>query len=99
GGGAEMMIANLNFTDTLLTSPVVHLFGLYDDFADAAAIEGLSTSEITYNTTGDIGNRITKIQYKDAAFYEEVNGPEPAAENRMSFQLWFYEDNGIMEIH
>lgn len=99
GGGAEFIIANLNYTDSSVTSTKVHFFGLFDDFADAAAIEGLPHSEITYNTTGDIGNRITKIQYTDAAFYEEVHGTEPAAENRVSFQVWFYEDNGIMEIH
>lgn len=99
GGGAEIMIGNLDYADTLLTSTSIHLFGLIDDLADAAAIEGLSHSEITYATIGDAGNRITKIQYKDAAFYEEVYGSEPAADNRMNFQLWFYEDNGILEVH
>lgn len=99
GSGADMLIANLNYVDSTLTSPLVHLFGIMEDFADAAAIPGLTPSEITHNTTGVAGSRIMKLQYKDAAFYDEVYGPEPAAENRMNFQMWFYEDNGIMEIH
>lgn len=99
GGGAEILIGDLNLADTMLNMPTVNIFGLIDDLADGAAIPGAPASTITYNTTGIPGSRITKIQYKDAAFYEEVYWADSSAENRISFQLWFYEENGIMEIH
>jgi len=99
GDGAAFLIGNINYEDTTLTSSIVHFFGMLDDFVDGADAPESLASEITHNTTGDIGNRITKIEYKDAAFYEEVYGMEPSAENRMNFQLWFYENDGIMEVH
>lgn len=99
GGGSEMMIANLNLADTLLNSQAISIFGIIDDLADRAAIPGLPSSEITHNTTGTEGNRITKIQYKDAGFSQEIYWSDSTAENRISFQMWFYEDNGLLEIH
>ncbi len=74
-------------------------FGLNDDLVDGATIEGLDSSFISYTVTGLPNNKIAKIQYKNAAFYAETASPEPAAENRINFQIWFYEDDGIMEIH
>lgn len=99
GGGAEILIGNINYEDTLLTSLTVNIFGLIDDLADRAAIPGLPSSEITHNTTGNAGNRITKIQYKDAGFAEEIYWSDSTADNTINFQLWFYEENGILEIH
>lgn len=77
----------------------ITFFGLTDDFADGATLEGLDSSIISYQIVGNTGNKIAKIQYKNAAFYEEIDSPEAAAENRMDFQLWFYELDGIMEVH
>ena len=74
-------------------------FGLIDDITDGDNIEGLPSSEISYTVDGVPGSQIAKVQYMDAAFYDEVFGNEPAAENRMDFQLWFYEDGGILEVH
>ncbi len=80
-------------------SEETQLFGLVDDFADGDTIQGLASSEILYAVDGAVGNRIAKIEYVNAGFYEEIFGPEPAAENRINFQLWFYEENGILEVH
>ena len=74
-------------------------FGLLEDLIDGAALNGSDSSFISYEVVGQPGNKIAKIQYKDAAFYYEVSDSEPSAENRINFQLWFYEENGVMEIH
>ncbi len=75
------------------------VFGVYDDIIDAAGIDGEASSEISYKTEGLAGNQIAKIQYSNSAFYEEVEGEFPSADNRTNFQVWFYEDGGIMEVH
>jgi len=95
GAGAMMAFGDImNMEDSL-----IHIFALTDDIVDGDFIEDLPSSEISYTTEGAVGNRIAKIQYQNVAFYEEVNSPEAAAENRMNFQLWFYENGGIIEIH
>ncbi len=95
GGGAMMGFGN--FLNPNLS--VITFFGLTDDFVDGSTIEGLDSSIISYQIVGSVGDRIAKVQYENAAFYEEIASPEAAAENRMDFQLWFYEQNGIMEVH
>lgn len=94
GEGAYMAFGGPNnLEDT------VHIFGLQENLIDGAYLEGLALSEISFKTVGTAGNRIAKIQYQNAAFKSEVTSPEPAADNRINFQLWFYENGGIMEIH
>lgn len=99
GSGAEILIANLNYEDTLLSDPLVNIFGFIDDLVDRGAVPGLPSSTITYSSTGNEGSRIMKLQYKDAGFYEELVINDSASENRINFQLWFYEENGILEVH
>lgn len=91
--------AYMAFGDPINLEDTVHIFGLQEDLIDGAYLEGLASSQISFKTVGTAGNRIAKIQYQNAAFYNEVTSTEPAADNRMSFQLWFYENGGIMEIH
>lgn len=93
GEGAYMAFGDIEVEDTL------HIFGLQEDLVDGDYLEGLASSEISFKTVGTAGDRIAKIQYQNVAFYDEVTSSEPAAENRMNFQLWFYENGGIMEIH
>src|SRR5690606_39196445 len=86
--GAMMAFGDImNMEDSL-----IHIFALTDDIVDGDFIEDLPSSEISYTTEGAVGNRIAKIQYQHVAFYEEVISPEAAAESRMDFQLWFYEN-------
>jgi len=93
GEGAYMAFGDIDDEDTL------NIFGLQEDLVDGDYLEGLASSEISFKTVGTAGDRIAKIQYQNVAFYDEITSPEPAAENRMNFQLWFYENGGIMEIH
>ena len=75
-------------------------FGVYDDLSDASGVQGLAASEISYSIEGAPGSQIAKLQYRDAAYYEEVYGDDPVgAENRTNFQIWFYEDGGVLEVH
>lgn len=98
GLGAMMAFGSLNMEDSTLTDPVLNVFGFFDDIIDGNYIEGLPGSEISYTVTNDPGNHIAKIQYKDAAFYDEFDSLE-TFDNRINFQLWFYENGGILEIH
>ena len=98
GSGAMMAFGSLNMADTTLTDSVLNVFGLFDDLIDGSYVEGLPDSEISYAIANNPGNRVAVIQYKDAAFFNELDSTA-TADNRINFQLWFYEDGGIMEIH
>jgi hypothetical protein len=60
------------------------------DLTDAGYATGEYLSPITYETTGEVGNRIFKLQWKDVALYEEVFAVEIPA-NLFNMQLWVYE--------
>ena len=95
--GSGAMMAFGDFMNPNFSS--LSFFGLTDDIVDGSTIEGLDSSIISYQIVGNPGSRIAVVQYQNVAFYDEIDSPEPAAENRMDFQLWFYELNGIMEVH
>lgn len=69
--------------------------GVFEDFIDGSlAFEG-EPSFISYQLDGSEGNGICKLQFVNAAFYEEVED-EGTALNRINFQIWFYEiDNSV----
>lgn len=66
------------------------------DLTDAGYATGEYLSPITYETSGAVGNRIFKLQWKDVALYEEVFSVETAS-NLFNMQLWVYE-TGSFEI-
>lgn len=47
---------------------------------------------ITYVREGELGNRILKVEYFQAGFYDDTTGTA-----RTSFQIWFFE-NGCWEV-
>ncbi len=54
------------------------------------------TAPISYVTEGMAGDRIFKLEWKNAGFYEEVvNG---TAANLINLQLWIYEQDGAIEV-
>jgi hypothetical protein len=57
---------------------------------------GTLSAPITYATTGTPGNRICKIQWENAGFYDEVSNG--SANNLMNLQVWIYEV-GVIEVH
>ena len=67
------------------------------DIGDTSST-GVSVSELSYKIEGSAGNRITKIEWKNVGFYNEVSDAG-TANNYLSFQLWLFEANGDIEIH
>jgi hypothetical protein len=54
------------------------------------------TAPITYATEGNAGERIFKMQWQNAGFYDEV--AEGTASNLINLQLWIYEADGAIEM-
>ncbi len=90
GGGAEWGSFSFN---------TVAMMGFGHMLASGSNIEGAEDSPIEWKTEGNAGSRILKIQYTNAAFLNEVFSSEGtgSANNRISFQIWFYEADGAIE--
>ena len=65
---------------------------------DKNVITPTSQSPISYNLTGDPGNRILKLEWKNAGFYSEFKD-DKISEDYTNFQLWLYEGSNDIEIH
>ncbi len=71
--------------------------GYFMDIISSANVdEPGAPSFISWLTTGPVGDRIFKIEYKDVAFYGEYDLLGTAV-NRVNFQLWFYENGSAIE--
>lgn len=68
------------------------------DLVDRGAIAGASQSPISYKTEGATGNRIFKLEWKNAGFYNEWDYFE-TLNDYVNFQLWLYEATGDVEVH
>jgi hypothetical protein len=64
---------------------------------DSAETTG-SLSPISYQTTGSPGNRICKIEWRNAGFYSEMY-EDSISEDFVNFQAWLYETSNNIEIH
>lgn len=53
---------------------------------------GNTTSDISYQTTGAVGNRIFKMQCKNIGFYDDTTGTDS-----LNFQVWLYETTNVIE--
>jgi hypothetical protein len=51
-----------------------------------------NNSPISYSTTGSVGSRILKIQWKNAGFHYDTT-------STINFQMWLYETSNIVEVH
>lgn len=101
--GEEVDTLDLNFgnllgTDTSTT--IMNGFIFSDmDLADRGLIDGKeSKSPIRYKVTGTAGNRICKIEFFNAGFYDEYD-IYATMNDSVNFQLWLYEADSKMEIH
>jgi len=81
-----------------LADPIDFLFAYTSDLMDAGYESGEYLSPISYKTSGEPGNQVCKIEWKDAGFYNEVSTGEVPT-NFVSFQLWLYEGSNDFEIH
>ncbi|MCH2197858.1 MAG: T9SS type A sorting domain-containing protein [Flavobacteriales bacterium] len=67
------------------------------DLIDAGYADGMLMSPITYETSGEPGTRIFKLEWKNCGTYEEYAQSGTAA-NQISLQLWLYEGSNDVEI-
>lgn len=77
------------------------IIGFDVDFMD----RGISSNPSTINkvTTGTAGSRITKIEWKNAGFYDDASSTSttfvPFPNDFINFQVWIYEGSNNIEIH
>ena len=84
-------------------TPTTTLKGVFGFDADLMDRGGLATlSPISYLTTGTAGNRITKVEWKNAGFYDYVNSMPsnayPFPNDFINFQVWIYEGSNKIEV-
>lgn len=85
----------ISFDDTF--GAATSLVAYASDIIDAGYNNDQLISLISYKTEGTAGSRICKIEWKDVAFYNEVLGSQ-SNNQRISFQLWLYENSNMFEI-
>lgn len=64
------------------------IMGIYMDYADNKS----NNSIIQYETTGNAGDRIFKIEFKNIGTYNDYTGNDT-----VNFQIWLYENNSAIE--
>lgn len=73
------------------------IFPYGSDIIDLGYSSGKSLSTISYEITGEPGNQIAKVEWKNVGFYDEVANTY-TGNNSLSFQAWFYEGTNDIEI-
>ncbi len=68
------------------------------DLIDRGDISGISQSPISYKLEGSPGNRILKVEWKNAGFFDE-GAALGTLNDYVNFQLWLYEGTNAIEIH
>ena len=81
-----------NDYDFTFYMPMRGMFPFYADMADLTLNGGSGTSPVSYVTTGAVGSRICKVEFKNAGFYEDATATDYA-----NFQLWLYETSNRIE--
>ena len=68
------------------------------DLIDRGIDSVFSQSPISYKLEGTTGNRILKIEWKNAGFYDEMD-VLGTLDDYINFQLWLFEETNDIEIH
>lgn len=68
------------------------------DLIDRGELSGVSQSPIRYTLEGAPGNRIFKLEWKNAGFLGEI-GALGTLNDYANFQLWLYEGTHTIEMH
>ncbi|MDP1621590.1 MAG: T9SS type A sorting domain-containing protein [Bacteroidales bacterium] len=91
-GGLVSSVIDTNFEADYLVLP------FETDLIDRGNISGISQSPISYKLEGASGNRILKVEWNNAGFYDEgeLLG---TLHDYINFQLWLYEGSNDIEIH
>lgn len=97
-GGTLLTSINSNGIGSLLSPFGADLIDRGYSFNSGPGQSG-SLSNISYQTSGAIGARICKIQWKNAGFYGDVSTNGSSASDSINFQLWLYEGIDLIELH
>lgn len=89
GLGATLIVPNTPSTANVL---IPYL----SDVIDAGYEDGESLSNISYQTSGESGSQIFKLEWNNCGFYNEYDAFGTST-NRISFQLWIYEGSNDIE--
>jgi hypothetical protein len=73
--------------------PVPALFPYTSDIIDRGDFTGIPESPISYLVEGNAGNRIFKLEYLNAGFFDDEVGND-----FVNFQMWLYEATGVIEV-
>jgi hypothetical protein len=68
--------------------------GSYGFYPFYTSLKGLGNSQIAYEISGIVGNRIAKIEWKNVGFMNDGTNTDI-----VSFQIWLYEGSNKVEIH
>lgn len=68
------------------------------DLIDRGEISGISQSPISYKLEGNAGNRVLKIEWKNAGFVGEI-GALGTLNDYVNFQVWLFEGSNDIEMH
>lgn len=68
------------------------------DLIDRGEFSGISQSPISYKLEGNAGNRVLKIEWKNAGFVGEI-GALGTLNDYVNFQVWFFEGSNDIEMH
>lgn len=74
--------------------PITNMSGYELSVFDSFDKQGFDSSSIKYQTTGSVGNRIVKVQWKGISFESDTTGKDYA-----NGQLWLYEKDFKVEYH
>lgn len=90
--------AEYTFKKSFLANPLAFLGAYSADLIDRGEYSGVSQSPIDYKVEGSTGNRIFKLEYTNAGFYDDLDD-DSVSTDFVNFQLWLYESNNNIEIH
>ncbi len=68
------------------------------DLIDRGELSGISQSPISYQLEGSAGNRILKIEWKNAGFVGEI-GALGTLNDYVNFQVWLFEGSNDIEMY
>jgi len=91
-----------SFNDVMNDPLLTALAPMFEDLCDKAFDPNVNfegdpggISNISYTTTGAVGNRICQIEVNNGGFYgENLNGPSASTVN---YQVWLYEAGNVIE--
>lgn len=63
------------------------------------SLNNLSISPISFTTIGTSGNRIFKLEYRNAGFYNDIFTNQGVSTDFINMQVWIYESSGNIEYH